>query len=68
MGKIKILHDDDGEYGYPVGLALSVDELLEDFHNSDDCDEKLWEYLCRIPIPYAVYEIARIWGFDYVFL
>lgn len=65
MGKIKILRDADGGYGYPIGTILSVEELFKDFRGSDDCDDKLYDYLCRIPIPHAVDMIAEKWGLDY---
>ena len=31
MGKIKILGDIDGGYGYPIGPILSVEELFKGF-------------------------------------
>ena len=68
MGKIVILSDMDGAYGYPVGTSISIMELFKDFRESDDCDEKLYDYLCRIPIPHAVDMIATTWGFDYKFV
>ena len=68
MGKIKILGDVDGDYGYPVGTILPVDELFKDFRESDDCDDSLYNYLCGIPIPYAVDIIAEKLGLDYKFV
>ena len=68
MGKIRILRDADGGYGYPVGTILSIEELFNDFRESDDCDDKLYGYLCGIPIPHAVDMIATTWGFDYKFV
>lgn len=68
MGKIKILRDADGGYGYPVGTILSIDELFKDFRKSNDCDDKLYDYICRIPIPHAVDMIAEKWGVDYKFV
>lgn len=68
MGKIKILRDADGAYGYPVGTILSIKELFECFCESDDCDDNLYDYLCRIPIPHAVDMIAEKWGLDYTFV
>ena len=68
MSKIKILHDNDGEYGYPVGVELSTEELLEDFRNSDICSDELYKYLCGIPIPAAVDQIAEMWGLEYVYV
>lgn len=68
MGKIKILSDADGAYGYTVGTILSIDELFKDFRESDDCDYNLYDYLCRIPIPHAVDMIATAWIFDYKFV
>ena len=68
MGKIKILRDADGGYGYPVGTTLSVEELFKDFRESDDCDGSLYSYLCGIPIPHAVDMIAEKWGLDYKFV
>jgi len=68
MGKIKILKDVGGDYGYPIGTILSVDELFKDFRDSDDCDDSLYDYLCRIPIPHAVDVIAEKWGLDYKFV
>ena len=68
MGKIKILGDIDGGYGYPIGTILSVEELFKDFRESGDCDDKLYDYLCRIPIPHAVDMIAEKWGLDYEFV
>lgn len=65
MGKIKILRDEDGDYGYPVGTILSVEELFKDFRESNECDENMYNYLCGIPIPHAVDIIAEIWGLDY---
>lgn len=68
MVKIKILGDADGGYGYPVGKILSVEELFNGFRESDDCDDKLYGYLCGIPIPHAVDMIAEKWGLDYKFV
>ena len=68
MGKIKILGDIDGGYGYPIGTTLSVEELLRDFSESNECTEDLYKYLCGIPIPYAVDMIAEKWGLDYKFV
>lgn len=68
MGKIKILSDSDGAYGYPVGTILSVEELFKDFRGSYDCNDKLYNYLCRIPIPHAVDMIAEKWNLDYEFV
>lgn len=68
MGKIVILSDMDGAYGYPVGTSISIMELFKDFRESDDCDENLYGYLCGIPIPHAVDMIATTWGFDYKFV
>ena len=68
MGKIKISRDSDGAYGYPVGTILSVEELFKDFRESNDCDDNLYDYLCGIPIPYAVDVIAEKWGLDYKFV
>lgn len=68
MSKIKILHDDDGEYGFPVGTELTIEELFDDFRYSNECTEDLYNYLCRIPIPAAVEEIAKLWRFDYEFV
>ena len=65
MGKIKILGDADGGYGYPVGTIIPIEELFKDFRKSNDCDDKLYNYLCRIPIPHAVDMIAEKWGLDY---
>ena len=42
MGKIKILGDIDGCYGYPVGTTLSIEELFKDFRESNDCDDSLY--------------------------
>jgi len=68
MGKIKILGDADGGYGYPVGTILSIEELFKDFRESNDCDDKLYDYICRIPILHAVDMIAEKWGLDYEFV
>ena len=68
MGKIKILGDIDGGYGYPIGTILSVEELFKDFRESDDCDDSLYSYLCGIPIPYAVDMIVEKWELDYMFV
>ena len=68
MCKIKILGDVDGGYGYPVGTTLSIEELFKDFREYDDCDDSLYNYLCRIPIPYAVDMIAEKWGLEYKFV
>ena len=68
MGHIKILSDTDGGYGYLVGEVIDINQLFKDFKESDDCDDKLYEYLCRIPIPYAVDMIAEKWGLDYAFV
>ena len=68
MVKIKILGDADGDYGYPIGTILSVGELFKDFRESGDCDDKLYDYLCRIPIPHAVDMIAEKWVLDYKFV
>lgn len=68
MGKIKILGDADGGYGYPIGTILSIEELFKDFRESDDCNDKLYDYLCRISIPFAVDIIAEKWGLDYEFV
>lgn len=68
MGKIKILRDTYGGYGYPVGTTLSIEELFKDFRESNDCDDSLYNYLCRIPIPHAVDMIAEKWGLDYKFV
>lgn len=68
MGKIKIIHDPDGDYGYPAGTILPIEELFKDFRESDDCDDSLYNYLCGIPIPYAVDMIADKWGLDYKFV
>ena len=68
MGKIKILSDADGDYGYPVGTILSIEELFKDFRESDDCDDSLYRYLCGIPIPHAVDMIAEKWGLNYEFV
>ena len=68
MGKVKILGDIDGGYGYPIGTILSVEELFKDFRESNDCDDNLYGYLCGIPIPYAVDVIAEKWGLDYKFV
>lgn len=68
MGKIKIIHDKDGGYGYPIGTILSVEELFKDFRESDDCDDSLYNYLCRIPIPAAVDIIAEKWGISYKYV
>lgn len=65
MGKIKILGDADGGYGYPVGTIIPIEELFKDFRESNDCDDTLYHYLCRIPIPHAVDMIAEKWGLDY---
>ena len=68
MGKIKILGDMAGAYGYPVGTIISVEELLRDFRESNECTEDMYKYLCGIPIPYAVDMIAEKWGLDYKFV
>ena len=68
MGKIEIIYDSDCAYGYPKGTILTIEQLFEDYRASDDCDESLYDYLCRIPIPCAVDEIATDWGFDYKFV
>ena len=68
MSEIKIIHDQDDSYGYPVGTILSVKELFKDFRESNDCDDSLYDYLCRIPIPHAVDMIAEKWGLDYRFV
>jgi len=68
MGQIQILHDRDGAYGYPVGAKMSVDALFEDFRISEDCDDELYAYLCRIPIPAAVDYIAEAWGIEYKYV
>ena len=68
MGKIIILSDTDGAYGYPVGTSITIMELFKDFRKSDDCDDNLYDYLCRIPIPHAVDMIAEKRGFDYKFV
>ena len=68
MAKIKITHDDDGEYGFPVGTELTVDELFNHFRYSGECTEELYEYLCRIPIPAAVDLISEKWRFDCKFI
>ena len=68
MGKIKILGDVDGYYGYPVETILPGEEVFEDFRESDDRDDSLYNYLCGIPIPYAVDMIAEKWGLDYKFV
>lgn len=68
MGKIKILNDADGGYGYPVGTILSIDKLFKDFRKSNDCNDKLYCYLCGIPTLYAVDAIAEKWGLDYEFV
>lgn len=68
MEKIKILNDQDGDYGYHIGTIISVDELFKDFRNSQDCTDSLYDDLCKIPIPYAVDEIAARWGLDYEFV
>ena len=68
MGKIRILHDYDGEYGFPVGTILYIDDLFLRFRHSIECTDDLYQYLCRIPIPAAVDEIAKLWRFDYEFV
>ena len=68
MSKIKILHDNDGAYGYPVGTIIDIYDLFTDFHKSDDCDASLWNYITGIPIPAAVDLIAEKWGLDYEFV
>ena len=68
MGKIKILNDADGAYGYPAGTILPIAELFRNFEHSDDCNESLYDYLCRIPIPAAIDIIAEKWGLDYKFV
>lgn len=68
MGKIKILGDADGAYGYPVGTILSIEELFKDFRESNECTEDLYDYLCGIPIPYAVDTIAEELGLEYEFV
>ena len=68
METIEILRDADGAYGYPAGTRLSVEELFRDFKNSDECNDSLYDYLCRIPIPAAVDLIADKWGLDYKFV
>ena len=42
--------------------------LFKDFRESNDCDDSLFNYLCRIPIPHAVDMIAEKWGLDYKFV
>ena len=68
MTKIRITHDDDGEYGFPVGTELTIEELFNHFRYSGECTEELYKYLCGIPIPAAVEEIAKLWRFDYKYV
>lgn len=68
MGKIKILNDDDGEYGYPAGTIVDIYDLFRDFRKSNDCDDSIYNYLCRIPIPAAVDIIAEKWGISYKYV
>ena len=68
MTKIEIIHDSDVAYGIPDGTIISAEKLLKDFRDSDDCDDSLYDYLCRIPIPAAVDIIAEKWGLEYKYV
>lgn len=70
MGKIKILGDTDGAYGYPVGVILPTKELIEDYINClnevEDADTIIFLKDSKEEI--AVDFIADLWGLDYEYV
>lgn len=70
MGKIKILSDADGGYGYPVGVILPTKELIDDYINclNEVEDADTISFLKDSKEEIAVDFIADLWGLDYEYV
>lgn len=70
MEKIKIIHDMDGENGYPVGTILTSQELIEDY---TDClneveDADTIHFLQSSKTEITIDFIADLWGLEYEYV